>query len=559
MHLIRRTPHFHTIVKGAAILSFSLLTFFCHDLGADDVVATYKGGEITRAEVDEWVEVVGENTASRIPSLQVESFALAKYLSENSTREDDPAIQMALLKTEAANIRGYYTGELNQSQEIDPAEIQKYFEEYKGQLGKPERIRLRSIFKSKAGKTPEEIEALRDETEGIRTRLLEGEDMKELAVQESQSTNRFDEGMVGVVARGSLRPELEKMVFSLEEGEITPVIEAKDGFHIFRCEKRMAPVVLTDEEKKERIVKFITRNNFKTAWEQQQKEWMEGAKLDFDALQSGEMTEAALTLKNGKSYTVEQIIALLASGPQPFDPRMEGATKEGVIQRLRTFIVDVSATDAYLESNPRPDIDSIMERKKMQIIANLELKKRAAAAPETSPPTEEEIREVFESTKHRLVKDPAYKMETFTMRIDNNSLQKDFAVLKQFRDELAADPSLAFVDAAKNLPPDILERSKVSGPHMKDEIQVRSIGRAEFLAVQNLKPGEVSPLFRTRMSGANLWIIRLLGIEESRPFTFEESVPGLTTYLTRLQVKEREDSLKKDILEEMNFEDVEKE
>ena len=110
--------------------------------------------------------------------------------------------------------------------------------------------------------------------------------------------------------------------------------------------------------------------------QQQQKEWMEGAKLDFDALQSGEMTETALTLKNGKSYTVEQIIALLASGPQPFDPRMEGATKEGVFQRLRTFIVDVSATDAYLESNPRPDIDSIMKWKKMQIIANLELKKR---------------------------------------------------------------------------------------------------------------------------------------------------------------------------------------
>jgi peptidyl-prolyl cis-trans isomerase C len=47
----------------------------------------------------------------------------------------------------------------------------------------------------------------------------------------------MDGGTLGEVKAGQLYPELDSVLFSMEEGEISQIIESEMGFHILLCEK----------------------------------------------------------------------------------------------------------------------------------------------------------------------------------------------------------------------------------------------------------------------------------------------------------------------------------
>lgn len=58
-----------------------------------------------------------------------------------------------------------------------------------------------------------------------------------LARQHSECPTALEGGKLGVVKRGQLYPELEAMLFGMDEGEISEVVESEVGFHILWCEK----------------------------------------------------------------------------------------------------------------------------------------------------------------------------------------------------------------------------------------------------------------------------------------------------------------------------------
>lgn len=56
-----------------------------------------------------------------------------------------------------------------------------------------------------------------------------------LAQRYSECPSALDGGRLGVVARGTLYPEIDDALFKLRAGEVSPVVETEIGFHVMFC------------------------------------------------------------------------------------------------------------------------------------------------------------------------------------------------------------------------------------------------------------------------------------------------------------------------------------
>jgi peptidyl-prolyl cis-trans isomerase C len=67
-----------------------------------------------------------------------------------------------------------------------------------------------------------------------RQRLMEGEDFVEVSRQLSRAPNAAEGGELGFFDEGSLPPEIDEVVFSLEPGEYSEPVQGPSGFHVFQ-------------------------------------------------------------------------------------------------------------------------------------------------------------------------------------------------------------------------------------------------------------------------------------------------------------------------------------
>jgi len=81
-----------------------------------------------------------------------------------------------------------------------------------------------------------ERERLRGTMETLRARIVAGEDFAALARAESDSQSKWRDGLLGWVKRGTFEGAIEEVIFGLEAGETSPVVELPSGFTFFYCE-----------------------------------------------------------------------------------------------------------------------------------------------------------------------------------------------------------------------------------------------------------------------------------------------------------------------------------
>ena len=84
-----------------------------------------------------------------------------------------------------------------------------------------------------------EINAIKEQLEGYRERVLRGERFAMLARLYSDDPGTASKGGdLGFVDRGTLYPEFEAAAFALHTGEISPVIKTQAGYHIIQMIER---------------------------------------------------------------------------------------------------------------------------------------------------------------------------------------------------------------------------------------------------------------------------------------------------------------------------------
>lgn len=122
-----------------------------------------------------------------------------------------------------------YTYQLVKNIDVNQDEIKDYYNLHKKEFLKPERVEVSQILLNTEDKAIEVLEKLKGTSE---------EKFREIARQESIGVEASKGGKMGLFEMGELPFEMEKVVFSLKEGELSPVVESSYGYHIFRLDKR---------------------------------------------------------------------------------------------------------------------------------------------------------------------------------------------------------------------------------------------------------------------------------------------------------------------------------
>jgi parvulin-like peptidyl-prolyl isomerase len=101
-------------------------------------------------------------------------------------------------------------------------DIKRYFQNNQDGFRSPRIVRFRQI-----------VTRTKEEAENLLKRLQNGEGMDELARKYSIAPEAENGGEVGWMARDHLDESMQKVLFSLSEGKISPVITTPYGYHIF--------------------------------------------------------------------------------------------------------------------------------------------------------------------------------------------------------------------------------------------------------------------------------------------------------------------------------------
>ncbi|MEM9281466.1 MAG: peptidyl-prolyl cis-trans isomerase [Verrucomicrobiota bacterium] len=121
--------------------------------------------------------------------------------------------------------------------EVTEESLEAFYQENIERYMSQEEVRVSQIFIEPASHdgAREAYVALRD----VRKELIEGKDFDD-AAKEHGSDSKQDIDL-GFMKQGETMPEVEAITFSMEIGEISPVIATHYGFHIFKVTDRKEP------------------------------------------------------------------------------------------------------------------------------------------------------------------------------------------------------------------------------------------------------------------------------------------------------------------------------
>ncbi len=136
---------------------------------------------------------------------------------------------------------------------VNPQDVTRFYEAHGEMFTEPLRARIRLIFIASDG----DAQAARKRISDLHRRIESGEDFAALAEKYSQRPSP------GIVRKGEMRPEMDRVVFSLEKGRVSEPVEGPDGFYLFEVEEFLPSRKVPLEECKNWISDHLFQEEFK--------------------------------------------------------------------------------------------------------------------------------------------------------------------------------------------------------------------------------------------------------------------------------------------------------
>jgi peptidyl-prolyl cis-trans isomerase SurA len=129
--------------------------------------------------------------------------------------------------------------------QITPKEAQDFYQAHKAEMEHPEQVHLAEILiapktpAAEPGKeapepTPEAQQEARKKAEDLLAQLKAGAKFDEIAKKNSEGPTAAQGGDLGMFRPGTMAKELETITFALKSGELSNVIETKQGYVILK-------------------------------------------------------------------------------------------------------------------------------------------------------------------------------------------------------------------------------------------------------------------------------------------------------------------------------------
>lgn len=139
------------------------------------------------------------------------------------------------------------------------AEVQAYYDQHIEEYKIPERRRARHILiKTSEQDNIETREEIHQRVGKILAEAKSGADFAELAKKYSEDKSAEDGGDLGFFVRGRMVPSFEMAAFSMQEGEVSDIVQTPFGFHIIKLETISYPGQHELAEVKDEIIATLT-------------------------------------------------------------------------------------------------------------------------------------------------------------------------------------------------------------------------------------------------------------------------------------------------------------
>jgi peptidyl-prolyl cis-trans isomerase C len=142
----------------------------------------------------------------------------------------------------------------------DPTEeeMREHFENHRDEYTKDAQAQAQHILVSPKGSGEDAKAEALSKILDLKRRIEAGEDFSALAAAHSDCpSGKQAGGSLGWFGRGAMVPEFDKAVFSMEDGEVSDVVETQFGYHIIRKVAHIDAESPTFEEAREKIRDFL--------------------------------------------------------------------------------------------------------------------------------------------------------------------------------------------------------------------------------------------------------------------------------------------------------------
>jgi len=147
-----------------------------------------------------------------------------------------------------------YTYEFVKNIEVKEGEIKEYYKLHKRDFFQPERVRVSQILLKTEDEALVILEKVKTSTE---------ESFRKIVREESTGLEADKGGEMGVFEMGQLPFEMEEVIFSLDEGEISSILSSAYGFHIFRLDKKYGSELISESDASLKIKGMILDQKIK--------------------------------------------------------------------------------------------------------------------------------------------------------------------------------------------------------------------------------------------------------------------------------------------------------
>jgi foldase protein PrsA len=147
---------------------------------------------------------------------------------------------------------------------VSDDEAEDYFNDHPGICKSEARVRAAQIVMRDQGKANE-----------VRARLEKGEDFAKVAAQVSIGPEAVRGGDLGLISRQTMPEPLDKTLFNLPVGEISPIVKSAYGYHIFKVTEIQPARARSFADCKEEVIAGIRAQKEDAAFTA----WLEGLKM----------------------------------------------------------------------------------------------------------------------------------------------------------------------------------------------------------------------------------------------------------------------------------------
>ena len=217
-----------------------------------ETVAVVGGAEVTYAELSAYVEAETDSSAAAL-----ESPVLSRLLDQHLTERLLVRVaQERGLVAPDADTREALAALLRSAPAGEPVRTEALarYRDRRDELTLPQRVRLRQV-----------LTQTREEAEAARAELAAGADFADVARRYSEDPSAPFGGAQGELGREDLPEEFADVIFGLEPGEVSEVLEADYGFHIFQVTARLPGRVVPFDEA-EQVLSREVREERVRAW-----------------------------------------------------------------------------------------------------------------------------------------------------------------------------------------------------------------------------------------------------------------------------------------------------